>query len=171
MSKSDWLIFIIYLSIGMWLNFELLPIPAKWASGMPPNLLCDFYIVGKRGVHCAIEPGIFHNPTPSIACVIIITFISRFLFGKDKFIYGAYIFIAPLVGVSGFISLLNFASGYGAWQYGLFALSKLSFALPFCLIGWMSGKNEKRRQEKLNQGIETEIAERLKEKSKKSKQV
>lgn len=159
-----WLVFCIIILLGMWLNIELLPIPAAWASGMPANLMCDFYFVGKWNVNCAIEPGIFYSPIKTIICLVGILFLSFILY-KNKFIEAALFFTAPFVGVSGFVSLIVFALGYAEWQYGLFALVKIGMLLPLFWLGNRKAEKEKLRQKKLNQSIDIEITERLKERN------
>ncbi|MEN2424681.1 hypothetical protein [Chromobacterium vaccinii] len=164
---GSWLVWLISCAIvllGMWLNMELLPIPAAWASGMPANLMCDFYFVGKWNINCAIESGIFYSPIKTIICLVGILFLS-FILCKNKFIEAAFSFAAPFVGMSGFISLIICVFGYAGWQYCLFALVKIGVLFPLFWLANRKTAKEKLRQKKLNQSIDIEIAERLKERN------
>ncbi|WP_374424292.1 hypothetical protein [Chromobacterium sp.] len=103
-----WLIPCVIVLLEIWLNMELLPIPAAWTSGMSANLMCDFYFAGKWNINCAIEAGIFYSPIKTIICLVGVLFLSSIPY-KNKFIETAFSFVAPFVGTSGFVSLIVFA--------------------------------------------------------------
>lgn len=165
--------------------FQFIAIPEALLLAKPDDPVCDFYQSMRSGWVCDRWGDLMHDPTPTViglVCTSILFFVLRI--GRREALPWHYVFVV-ISAQSLFVCVMALVLRMPYIVFGFVDLAFLSSLLPLALLSvpcllsiraartrsLRPGAVETERRKKQVFGIETEISERLKERSAKQRRL